>query len=532
MSASGSEDFEPCTHITTALLEDEELVRKYKKAVTWGVQRYQNGKSFNKKRKITVFPCNDCDVSLARPFFCLHCSYAGCWNNNHIVDHLKKADHLFCVDAKSGAIFCSQCDDLCYNAKADKMYLASVLSVEEKLTKFQVSNRPREPFKEWSPSEEESNALQGTVSVSCQGRRGLLNLGQTCFMNAVLQSFVHNPLLRNYFLGDKHNSKLCKTEDCMSCEMDKLFTEIYSDELTPFGPVSFLMTTWQKSPELSGYAQHDAHEFFCLALNSIHSSSKGSTNISCNCIIHSTFAGQLQSDVTCERCHNVTTTVDPMFDINLELKDKGNDGESTTLMACLRRYTQPERLGNKEYSCDKCRKATHDASKRLTIRQLPPVLTFQLKRFEHKTSEKSASARKLDSVIRFPASLNMMPFITYSDKDNFAAAGPEALYEYDLFAVINHEGHMNNGHYTTFARFQDEWYRFDDDKITHSTLGDCLKSSAYMCFYVKRHLEYKPHMTPGYVLTREAEAIREKEMEKEKEAARMKEVEDALLATV
>jgi ubiquitin carboxyl-terminal hydrolase 22/27/51 len=56
------------------------------------------------------------------------------------------------------------------------------------------------------------------------------------------------------------------------------------------------------------------------------------------------------------------------------------------------------------------------------------------------------------------------------------------MYEYDLFAVINHEGQINNGHYTNYARFQDEarnccivskflllmdniqWYRFDDDK--------------------------------------------------------------------
>lgn len=30
------------------------------------------------------------------------------------------------------------------------------------------------------------------------------------------------------------------------------------------------------------------------------------------------------------------------------------------------------------------------------------------------------------------------------------------MYEYDLFAVINHEGQMDNGHYTNFARFQDE----------------------------------------------------------------------------
>lgn len=33
---------------------------------------------------------------------------------------------------------------------------------------------------------------------------------------------------------------------------------------------------------------------------------------------------------------------------------------------------------------------------------------------------------------------------------------PESMYEYDLFAVINHEGQIDNGHYTSFARFQDE----------------------------------------------------------------------------
>lgn len=52
-----------------------------------------------------------------------------------------------------------------------------------------------------------------------------------------------------------------------------------------------------------------------------------------------------------------------------------------------------------------------------------------------------------------------------------------------------------------------------------------------MCFYVKRHLDYKPHVTPTYI-----EAARELErekLEKEKEAAaRMKEVEDDLLGTI
>lgn len=244
---------------------------------------------------------------------------------------------------------------------------------------------------------------QSLIAVDLQGRRGLLNLGQTCFLNVVLQSFVHNPLLRNYFLSDKHNKKLCKLTDCTCCEMDVLFAEvnqsiphpkhisliiaqIYSTNVSPHGPTSFLHTTWRASHELSGYSQQDAHEFFISALNQIHTTSKGSTNVSCNCIIHSTFAGQLQSDVKCERCGNVTSTVDPMLDISLELKGKTGElvnGENT-LAACLRRsvyqpslrrdlrvsfgwvlsrYTQPEKLGAKEYSCSKCtgNKSSHSS---------------------------------------------------------------------------------------------------------------------------------------------------------------------------
>ncbi len=53
-----------------------------------------------------------------------------------------------------------------------------------------------------------------------------------------------------------------------------------------------------------------------------------------------------------------------------------------------------------------------------------------------------------------------------------------------------------------------------------------------MCFYVKRHLDDKPYVTPTYVVVRETEAQREKEREQRKERERIREVEDALLATV
>ncbi|KII89707.1 hypothetical protein PLICRDRAFT_685039 [Plicaturopsis crispa FD-325 SS-3] len=544
MSQSPRAEAGTCPHIRDAVT-DPSVLKKYKTVIAWNVKRTHDVTRPAKRRKLSSPTCDTCNLSLSRPFVCLHCSASGCWSDGHIVEHLNDAGHVLCADSKSGSIYCSTCDDFIYDPTMDETYLTTTVAYEEKQTKFQVMKKLREPFRPWTPNAKDSQALGETIPIPCQeGRRGLLNLGQTCFLNAILQALVHNPLLRNYFLSDKHNYKLCKNTDCTCCEMDKLFTEIYSPDAptSPFGPTSILATTWRLSAELSGYAQQDAHEFFISALNQIHATSRGHTNVSCNCVIHSTFAGQLQSDVTCERCGNTTSTVDPMLDVSLELKGVGGEN---TLAACLRRFTHPEKLGPKEYTCSKC-KTSHESSKRLSIRKLPPVLSFQFKRFEHKTSDKS-SAHKIDTPIRFPAELDMAPYTTLvmkahekevgkgSEKSPILSyPGPEAMYEYDLFAVVNHEGQIDNGHYTNFARFQDEWYRFDDEKVTYSSLGACLNSStpAYMCFYVKRHLDYKPHMTPTYVLTRETEAVREKEMEQEKEAARMKEVEDALLATV
>lgn len=69
-------------------------------------------------------------------------------------------------------------------------------------------------------------AVDCSYSDIPSGRRGLVNLGQTCYLNVILQSLIHNPLIRHYFLADKHNSRQCKIEHCTCCEMDKLFTEV------------------------------------------------------------------------------------------------------------------------------------------------------------------------------------------------------------------------------------------------------------------------------------------------------------------
>ncbi len=56
-------------------------------------------------------------------------------------------------------------------------------------------------------------------------------MGNTCFMNAILQTLLYNPMIRNYFLSDGHDSgKTCLNNSrgslCIGCAVDDLFTQV------------------------------------------------------------------------------------------------------------------------------------------------------------------------------------------------------------------------------------------------------------------------------------------------------------------
>lgn len=377
------------------------------------------------------------------------------------------------------------------------------------------------------PSENISETDPDYVKNHCISMRGLVNMGNTCFMASVLQVLLHCDKLRDFFLSCSHNSKTCNRKKalgsvCMACELDDLFNMNYCGNDEPFAPVQFLHAMWRSSKNLSGYEQQDAHEFLISLLNQFHTDLGGS-HFACNCPVHSSFTGVLQSDVTCLSCGTVNASFDPFLDISLDILTSANDSNfvfdpntsSLTLHECFQLFTHAEKLSSNTYMCSTCNHTYQEATKQLSIRKAPEILTIHLKRFEH-----TMNTVKIDTFLQFPLELSLFDYTTegvhlLNEVGRISAAGNPAMnqshassisptvidplysskkYEkdvvYKLIATVNHTGVVDSGHYISYVSNSNSdglnsWFKFDDALVTTVPTSTVLNSNAYMLFYVR-----------------------------------------------
>jgi len=59
---------------------------------------------------------------------------------------------------------------------------------------------------------------------------------------------------------------------------------------------------------------------------------------------------------------------------------------------------------------------------------------------------------------------------------------------YDLYAVSNHYGSLNGGHYTAYCKnpVYNKWYEFDDSSVSSIDPGSAVSKAAYVLFYKRR----------------------------------------------
>jgi ubiquitin C-terminal hydrolase len=212
----------------------------------------------------------------------------------------------------------------------------------------------------------------------------------------VLQSFLHNPILRNFYLSDGHASSNCNVQYCLSCAMDDMFQDFYALENTNgYTAANILSGFWFSGRRafdvLATTNEQDAHEFFQFLAEELHERNGdgkkpeiGSEH-SCHCIIHQTFYGKLQTTTTCQNCSGVTNQVQSFLDLSLPLENlghkKGKKGGGAgrgalTLQECLdEEYIKSDKC---EYRCHNC-SSMQQARRQTTIKRLPNVLSIQLK---------------------------------------------------------------------------------------------------------------------------------------------------------
>ncbi|XP_075646649.1 ubiquitin C-terminal hydrolase 22 isoform X2 [Castanea sativa] len=467
----------PCKH-----LEDYKLRHGLSgyKSIQRHLKATPHGRTSVEMLNTGVPRCNSCNGFQGRLYLCLICNSVSCLD--HTLLHTQSEDgHDLAVDIERAELYCCVCCDQVYDPDFDKVVMSKHNmgvprddkhgdeSIGERLVKRRrLGLGVAEELVDLKKSKQ-LVSMRDRRDKSCYplGLRGLNNLGSTCFMNSVLQALLHAPPFRNYFLSEGHNHEACRRRSgdrlCLSCDIDVVFSAVFSD---------------------SG---------------------------DCQCIAHRVFSGLLRSDVTCMTCGSTSTTYDPCVDISVDLdtsnfsptdtvnkRSKPNENSSiSTLLGCLDLFTRQEKLGSEQkLFCETCQEM-RDSVKQMSIRRLPLVLCLHIKRFEHSPVRKMW--RKIDRYLQFPFSLDMTPYLSSSIVRNrfgnriFSVEGDESDIntDFEIFAVVTHSGTLESGHYVTYLRLRNRWYKCDDAWITEVDEEIVRASQCYMMFYVQKMLYQK-----------------------------------------
>jgi hypothetical protein len=150
------------------------------------------------------------------------------------------------------------------------------------------------------------------------------------------------------------------------------------------------------------------------------------------------------------------------------------ENSSVKLSDCFEMFTKREQLDEENVVyCSKC-KDHKRGFKKMGIFRLPKILIIHFKRFKQKRYNSS----KNNKTVEFP--------IEGLDMSQFSV---DQTGIYDLYAVSNHYGSLEGGHYTAYAKGQDGLWRDFDDNSVHvvdDVEGTVVGSSAYVLFYQRR----------------------------------------------
>lgn len=214
----------------------------------------------------------------------------------------------------------------------------------------------------------ELDSTYGVSGVSTRGATGgltgLLNLGNTCFMNSAIQCLVHTPEFARYFREDYHKEINWQNPLGMVGELalafGDLLRKLWAPGRTPVAPRPFKTKLARFAPQFSGYNQHDSQELLAFLLDGLHedlnrvkhkpyiksrdadgrpdedvADEYWANHIARNdSIIVDVCQGQYKSTLVCPVCNKISVTFDPFMYLSLPLQSTITRTMTVTVFTC------------------------------------------------------------------------------------------------------------------------------------------------------------------------------------------------------
>jgi len=332
--------------------------------------------------------------------------------------------------------------------------------------------------------------------------KGILNIGNTCYMNSAIQCLSHIPEIRNYFLTGSHINNLnlkSKSKD-LTNEWQKLLYRLCQDKdeknINPIDFVkTFLMTCQKNNINFNGFNQNDVEDFLNQFLDFIHNSI--SVNIKINITgkiktiedklaygaaaswskffnnsyshIIDMMYSQLLCTTTCPKCKNTCINYEPLMTLSLSIPPSLVSNNTISLYDLFDSYTAEEILDtDNQWKCDSCHENVN-CSKKLTFWYLSNIIIIVIKKY--------TLSHKINVNIEYPMELDLNKYCINYKENNL---------NYSLIGSCIHSGGLNGGHYYAICKKYNDWYCYNDDKVSKLDIKQVKHSDAYCLIYRRR----------------------------------------------
>ncbi|XP_028847900.1 ubiquitin carboxyl-terminal hydrolase 37 [Denticeps clupeoides] len=289
------------------------------------------------------------------------------------------------------------------------------------------------PFKKARPSTDYggwNRPRPATLSQPQPSLQGFSNLGNTCYMNAILQSLFSLPSFSNDLLKQGipwkkvPGNALLRRFAHLLAKKDISCPEVKKDLLRRVK--SSISSTAER---FSGYMQNDAHEFLSQCLDQLKEDvekvnkswknepstwdeppslrlgeeTETSRTYTCPVVVNMEF--EVQHTISCTCCGEVVTKCEQFNDLSIDLPRRKKTLPLRSIQDSLDLFFRMEEI---EYSCEKCNGKAATVTHKFS--RLPRVLILHLKRYTYNTQLSLNS--KLGQQVVIPKYLTLLSHCT------------------------------------------------------------------------------------------------------------------------